>query len=271
MRFLCLLIVLFGCSHPKAAVEPAKLYVSDSIFPGVRTQVDGYDRFDFIVADHPIMVVTPKKPAKGNPWVWYAEFFGVAPKVDQALLSAGYHIIYVKTPDMFGSPDAMKVWDEAHAELTTKYGLAEKPAFIAASRGGLYAYAWAAAHPDKVSAIVGASPVCDFKSWPGSRVPTEWKKLLTAYHFNDAEAVAYKGNPVDSLAPLAKAKIPLLHYYGTADDVVPWSENTGLMQQRYAKLGGVITVVAMPGLGHDIYQLMDAAVITAFFEGARTK
>ncbi|MEZ5434198.1 MAG: hypothetical protein R3F31_24145 [Verrucomicrobiales bacterium] len=46
---------------------------------------------------------------------------------------------------------------------------------------------------------------------------------MKLWHFkDDAEAMAYGGNPVDNLAPLAKAGVPLLHVYGDADTVVPW-------------------------------------------------
>lgn len=66
----------------------------------------------------------------------------------------------------------------------------------------------------------------------------DWKLVLERYGFaDDAAALAYDKNPVDNLAPLAKAGIPLLHVYGDADDVVPWDENTGLIAERYKSWG----------------------------------
>ena len=45
--------------------------------------------------------------------------------------------------------------------------------------------------------------------------------MLDQYGFkSDAEAKAYNKNPVDNLAGLAAAKVPLLHVYGEADEVV---------------------------------------------------
>src|SRR5439155_1175193 len=82
------------------------------------------------------------------------------------------------------------------------------------------------------------APVCDFKSWPGGfgkgkRSDHDWELVLERYGFkSDAEAKAYDKNPVDNLTPLAQAKIPLLHVYGDADEVVPWQENTGLIAER---------------------------------------
>ena len=73
-----------------------------------------------------------------------------------------------------------------------------------------------------MAAIYADAPVLDFKSWPKIN-PT----ILKVYGFkNEQEAKAYKNNPVDNLAPLAKAGIPIIHVVGMADKVVPVSENT---------------------------------------------
>jgi len=78
---------------------------------------------------------------------------------------------------------------------------------------------------------------CDFKSWPGGKgkgkgSPRDWKLVIEQYGFaNEQEAMDYKGNPIDSLEPLAKAGVPLLHVYGDADDVVPSDENTGIVAE----------------------------------------
>jgi hypothetical protein len=161
--------------------------------------------------------------------VWRGEFFGAFADADVALAKAGWHLAYVKAPDLFGSPAAVKKWEEFHAAMVNEYGLHDKPGLIGLSRGGLYCLNWAAAHPDKTLAVYLDNAVCDFKSWPGGgpkKLGTgkgsepEWKKLLAAYDFKtDADAIAYKLNPVDNLEPLAKAKLPLLLVYGDQDAV----------------------------------------------------
>jgi hypothetical protein len=124
------------------------------------------------------------------------------------------------------------------------------------SRGGLYVLNWAIAHPDRVSCLYLDAPVCDFKSWPGGRgkgkgSPADWKLLLKAYGFrDDAEALAYPGNPVDNLRPLAEARVPILIVSGDADDVVPFPENAGLLEDRFRRLGGSVQVILKPGVGH---------------------
>mgnify|MGYP001063669191 CR=1 FL=1 len=37
---------------------------------------------------------------------------------------------------------------------------------------------------------------------------------------------------------------------GDADDVVPVAENTAILEARYKQLGGQITVIHKPGVGH---------------------
>ncbi|HXI50947.1 MAG TPA: hypothetical protein VNH84_05565, partial [Candidatus Saccharimonadales bacterium] len=74
----------------------------------------------------------------------------------------------------------------------------------------------------------------------------------------------YDHNPIDNLSPLAQAKVPLLHVYGDADVVVPWEENTGLLADRYRKLGGTITLIAKPGVGHHPHGLDDSTPIIEF-------
>ena len=243
-------------------------------FPGAKSDWNGFEKHDFEVDGRSVLVVSPKIPAPGRPWLWHGEFFGHRPAPDIALLQKGFHIAYMNTQDMFGSPTAVAHWDKFYAELTVKHGLSKKPAFIGLSRGGLYCYNWAAANPDKVACIYGDAPVCDLKSWPGGMLKgkskatgnaNEWPKMLKAYGFqDDAEALAYQHNPIDNLAPLAKAKVPLLHVYGDADEHVPWDENTGVIAERYKALGGDITLIAKPGVGHHPHGLEDSTPIVEF-------
>lgn len=71
-------------------------------------------------------------------------------------------------------------------------------------------------------------------------------------------------NPVDNLESLARAHVPLLHVYGDADEVVPWEENTGVIADRYRRLGGVITLIAKNGVGHHPHGLDDSTPIVEF-------
>ncbi len=241
-----------------------------SPFPGTKSDWHGFDRYEFPVQGKTASVVVPREAAAGKPWVWHGEFFGHKPAPDIALLEKGFHIVYLSIPDMLGCPAAVEHWNALYAELTGKYGFAKKAALVGLSRGGLYVYNWAAANPDRVACIYGDAPVCDFKSWPGGKgkgkgSPRDWQLVLERFDFqSEAQALAYDKNPVDNLAPLAKAGVPLLHVYGDADDVVPWEENTGVIAARYRQLGGSITLIGKPGIGHHPHGLDDSTPIVEF-------
>ena len=171
-----------------ALLLPVTLFADDAAtaFPGRTSQWHGFTRYDFEVDGRPVLVVTPKTPAKGKPWAWHGEFFGHKPAPDIELLKRGFHIVYMSVPDMLGSPQAVKHWNAFYVELTDKHGLAKKAALVGLSRGGLYCYNWAAANPEQVACIYADAPVCDFKSWPGGKgkgkgSPRDWKLVIERY------------------------------------------------------------------------------------------
>ena len=232
-------------------------------FPGKKSDYRGFDRYDFTVDGCAAIVVAPKEALPGKPWVWRAEFFDAFPGADLTLLAKGFHLAFITVGNTFGCPDALEHWDPFYAQLTDRYGLSKKPVLEGLSRGGLYIYNWAARNTDKVAGLYGDAPVCDFKSWPagkgkGKGSPADWAKLIQDYHFaSEAEALAYDKNPVDNLAPLAKAGIPLLHVYGDADERVPGDENRGIVKERYEKLGGKILCIGKKGCAHHPHGLED--------------
>lgn len=253
-------------SQPHAAVRDVPA------FPGPKTDYHGYDRYDFEVDGCKAIVVTPKEPAKGRPWIWRAEFFDHRPELDLALLAKGFHLVFIDVGNTFGAPSAMKHWDVYYAELTHKYGLSRRPVLEGLSRGGLYIYNWAAANPKRVSVLIGDNPVLDFKSWPGGKgkgpgSPDDWKKLINDYGFHsEAEALAYTHNPVDNLAPIAKAHVPVIHCAADADEVVPYEENTVVLKERYEKLGGHIEVIVKHGFKHHPHGLDDPTPLVEFIQ-----
>ncbi len=238
----------------------------------------GYRRHVFQIDGRTAWVVEPKQAAPGNPWTWCMEFpdaFTERTGVPK-LLEQGFHHVHISVGNTFGAPSALKHFDAMYESITAR-GLAKKGALIGISRGGLYAYNWAALNPGKVALIYGDAPVCDFKSWPGGKGKGkgsggDWNALIKHYGFKDeAEALAYKLNPVDNLAALAKAKIPLIHVVGDADDVVPVAENTALIESRYKELGGEVVVIHKPKVGHHPHGADDIALLVKFIQEKTTQ
>ena len=240
-------------------------------FPGTRKiWINQFERSDFEVGGRPVTVVCPQQPSSRLCWAWKGEFLDAFPGTELALLEKGFYIIYMNYPDKFGCPEVVNRWSELYQLLTEDYGFAKKPALIGLSRGGLYCYQWAIANPDKVACIYGDAPVCDMRSWPGGKGEgcgsvDDWRKVMDAFGFSsEAEAMEFDGNPIDNLAPLAEKNIPILHVYGDADDVVPWRENTGVLAERYQRLGGNIELIGKPGCGHHPHGLIDPTPIVDF-------
>lgn len=238
-------------------------------FPGTPSIWRGFARRDFTCDGRACIVCAPKQEAPGRPWIWRARFFDAWPATDVALVERGFHLVYMDVADMYGAPCAVAHWNAFHAYLTGTHGFAPKAALEGLSRGGLIIYNWAIANPDKVACLYADAPVCDIRSWPGGRglgpgSPNDWAKCLKAYGLTEEQALAYKGNPIDNLAPLAAAGIPLLHVVGDADEAVPVVENTAIVEQRYRQLGGAIEVIHKPACGHHPHSLEDVTPIVDF-------
>lgn len=238
-------------------------------FTGATNEWSGFERVDFECEDRPATVVVPRQAAPGRPWLWRGEFFGAFAEVDRALLAEGWHVAYLQCKNTFGNPDTMRRWEGFYRRLTRDHGLSPRPVLLGMSRGGLYVYRWAAEHPDTVGLIYGDAPVCDVKSWPGGRgrgkgSAKDWQLFREAYGLDEQDALTWRGNPVDILAPIARAKIPILHVVGDADDVVPVEENTDVLKARYDELGGQMHVIVKKGVGHHPHGLSDPVVIVDY-------
>jgi pimeloyl-ACP methyl ester carboxylesterase len=250
--------------------------VAAAAFPGRASEWKGHRRFDFELAGRTVTVVAPEKAAEDRPWLWRGEFFGAFATVDEALLNQGWHVVYMDCSNTFGSPDTMRRWAELYKTLTERYAFSRRPVLLGMSRGGLYVYNWAAAHPELVGLIYGDAPVCDVKSWPGGKgkgkgSPADWELFEHVYGLSESQAVAWKLNPIDILAPIARARIPIIHVVGDADDIVPVEENTLLLKQRYEALGGHVELIVKPGVGHHPHSLEDPSPIVSYILKNRLK
>lgn len=237
----------------------------------------GFNQFHISLDGVPCIIVEPKTAADVNPWVWRARFWGHEPQFDRAMLELGWHVCYCDVSGLFGSDAAIGRWNHFY-QWATKLGLSRRPFLEGMSRGGLIIMRWSSAHPNQVCGIYADNAVMDFNSWPGGKgtgkySPNEWAQCLAAYGLNEEQAKAFQDGPLDRLAPLAKAKVPVFVLINEADNVVPPSENGDLLVEKYKQLGGPITVMRRPGLGHHPHSLKDPAVIVAFakkaFETAR--
>ncbi len=181
-----------------------------------------FDRYSFGMTgvEGSINVVVPKTIAAGKPWVFRADFVSPDSTVDLALLEQGFHIVTGPVPYNADGP-SLKSWNAVY-DLLTKHGFSKKPVLEGAGGAAGEAYAWAIANPDKVSCIYAENPVL--------------------------RCTMTKSQPLDNLAALAKAGIPVLHVCGALDPVL--GSQTREAEKRYKELGGAMAIIVQEGGGH---------------------
>lgn len=233
--------------------------------PLQQSQWNGFARVDFVLAGRPCLVVFPNQVAPGKPWIWRTEFFGHEPQTDLALLAGGWHVAYLDAKDMYGAPKAIALMGQFYAHVVVRFGLAQRVVLEGFSRGGLYAFNFAVAHPTRVAALYLDAPVLDIRSWPGrNRAAKEWAQCLEAYGLTEATLAEFRGNPLDRIVTVARAGVPIIAVCGDADKTVPFAENTGMLEQRYREAGGTIEVILKPGVDHHPHSLKDPRPIVDF-------
>jgi pimeloyl-ACP methyl ester carboxylesterase len=169
----------------------------------------------------------------------------------EKLLAAGFHVAGVDVGPSCGSPAGEEVCQEFYEQLVSKYGLHKRARLLAHSHGGLIAYGWAFRHPQCVDRIAGMCPATDFRTYPTlpNVVTGPTKGLDYGLLLDELNRRASEFNPIDNLAPLAKAGVKVLHLHGDADTLVPTGANSKELARRYSKLGGQAEVVLLKGLG----------------------
>ena len=183
---------------------------------------ESYDRYEFKLdgIKGSIAVIVPSTPAAGKPWVFRADFVGRDAVVDLALLAKGFHVVTGPVPTDTNGP-VLQQWNAVYKYLTG-HGFSKKIVMEGAGGAAGEAYAWAIANPDKVRCVYAENPVM--------------RCQMT------------KEQPLDNLAPLAKAGVPLLHVCGSLDPCL--KGHTRVLEKRYKELGGHITVILKEGEGH---------------------
>jgi pimeloyl-ACP methyl ester carboxylesterase len=243
-RTFLAVLVYTALSTGPALARAADAYVP---FAGERTTWhDGFDRYDFLMDEESLeitpfrrpegegfgvrapdkgkrrcVVVVPKQPAPWIPWSWRGQYWDHEPQAEVELLRRGFHVVFV-------TPDPGKAWEAWYNFLTEMHGLSKKPAFVGMSRGGVNAYDWAAAHPDKVACIYSDNP-------------------------------AIRPDAFVRLGDLARNDVALLNVCGSQDFLL--QRHTLAIEARYQQLGGQITVIIKDGPAHHPHSLRDPAPI----------
>lgn len=251
-RVLAIAVTLaIGFSHASGGAEtPAPQTASkDLILPGDVFALGGKTAFVFTPAGDPA-------PAGTRPWILYSPTLPACPdKAEQWMheqfLAAGIAVAGIDTGESYGSPEAVKAAEALHAEMVRR-GYAARPALLGRSRGGLWASAWAIAHPELTAGVGGIYPVYDWRSYPGL------EKAAPAYGLT-AEALLARAAelcPIERIDVAAQAGVPFCIIHGDVDKLVPLEPNSGRLKQRYEALGkgDLVNLIVPPGQGHSFWE-----------------
>ena len=158
---------------------------------------------------------------------------------------AGYDIGEVR-----GAPGSTEKFTKFYDAMVER-GYSKQPILLGQSRGGMMTLAWAYRHPEKVRAWAGIYPVCNYHSWP---LKSSKQQTLADFAMNEADFQSRikEFNPIENLAGLAKHKVPMFSVHGDNDILVPYNDNTKLLQENYQAAGGTCDVKIIPGGGHEI-------------------
>ena len=139
-------------------------------------------------------IIIPKNP--NGKWIWKTEFLYAFDQAEQALLQKGYTRVYYRISDMYGSDNAVKLMLDFHKELINRYTWLDKKAILFGfSRGGLYAFNYAAAYPDNVEKVYLDAPVLNLKSWPKNG-SIEQEQFFNEYGLDDKTFLTFKDSPI---------------------------------------------------------------------------
>jgi pimeloyl-ACP methyl ester carboxylesterase len=220
-----------------------------------------YSPEEFNIGQSKCFVLDGNSTAKEKPWVWYAPTLPHHPDPSHSwyidkLLEKRISFAGCDQGEVRGSPASISRFSDFYNAMVRR-GYSKKPVLLGQSRGGLMMLSWAVRNPNMLGGYAGIYPVQNLRSWP-----MKWSLFATLRDFEMDEKTFIQRidehNPINHLAGMAKAKVPIFIVHGDSDKAVPLKENSGVVESRYRELGGKVDVEVVPGAGHQ--------VIDAFFK-----
>lgn len=224
-------------------------------FPGVRSDYNGHERYDFRLEDREAIVILPDEPLEGNPWVWRPAFFGAFPNIDEALLKAGFVMAYYDNTYEWGRPEAMDSGEKFYRLMTDSCHLHPKPVMNGLSRGGYYSLRRAELYPETVGCMILDNPLVDI--FELKRDDEWWSDVQAKWHTEEApiERGSFKENAAYNINIPASHHIPVLLLSGGSDTIVPYEANGRIVKETYERYGAPIKSIVRPGMNHHPHAL----------------
>ena len=216
--------------------EKAYISVRGPFFTGA------YARYQLLIpgVDAFTTVIAPDSAAPGTPWVFRADYVSADDRVSRALLHEGWTIVTGAVPYNYDGPVPAQ-WNAIYAYFIS-YGFGRKPVIMGRGGAAGEAIGWAIANPEKVACVYAENPILTSKLMLGGKAP------------------------LDTLAPLARAGVPMMFVCGDEDP----STQASVAAQRFQQAGGKITLSVRKGEGHFL-RPGDAIPVLNFIDRAMLK
>lgn len=209
----------------------------------------GYECADFKLEGRECKVTKPKKARKDHPWIWRARFWGHEPQTDIALLERGYHLVYYDQSGLVGNAECVANWTRFY-DMLHGGGLSQRVVLEGMSRGATYALNWAAANPDKVSAVYVDNPLLDCRYFAERGESEVSRDMLKAYNLPNIAAIKnFANSPTDKVPEIVAGGYPILILCADKDQAVPLY-TIQEFEQKVKEAGGNITVIVKEGFKH---------------------
>lgn len=217
-------------SNQSTAEKPVK----NLILPGESFVIEGHSAFIF-----PSVEKGEHNASSGitKPWILYAPTLAAYPDeaerwMHEQFTAAGVAVAGIDSGESYGSPAGIRCTERLHAEMVER-GYSKKPCAFGRSRGGLWASAWAIAHPELCAGIAGIYPVYDWRTYPGA------ESAAVAYGLSQEQLLSKVDElcPIERITVAARAGIPVFIIHGDADTVVPLDRNSAELKKRYESVG----------------------------------
>ena len=214
----------------------------------------GGRRIEFDFNGYNAWLVCPAKGTKvaeGRPWTWTMQWRTAF--VDRTgaseMLRRGWHHAAIDTFKHRMDSKGLEVNRAFQRYLVEKLGLNPKAALIGMSWGGFFSVRYAATYPDCVERMYLDAPLLTFHEFNPQFEPEKRAKKIGGDGADwgkgplDGKSWEFDSRmPVNLVAPIAKARIPVLLLYGGQDQSVRCDLNAELFIRRMREAGGVLRV-----------------------------
>ena len=229
----------------------------------------GFTRHHFEFENCKAWIVEPKYPAGDGRWswctVWPEAFVKRVGIVD--LLDHGFYHVHIDAFAFRASPEGVALMGRFH-DFLVSMGLSAKANLIGMSWGGFFSLRYAGTFPERIAAIYLDAPLCNAAD-PASPDSERSQSIYDNYKMTFEELSTSKLNPINNVAPLVTARIPLMAAVGETDQSVNNDTNFNILEKRIIELGGTISTTRRNYWGHHPHGFDETEPLLAFHCAAR--